>query len=136
MNTAQPKGYDFVLENIYRLNRYSGNDKMDNSKIITYGFSAFTKNIKSNLSQSYEITNNSNFHNEQGNENNLSDLLGSIEYYKNNEISYNFRYDLNDSYLKKQSIDYRSSSKYGDINVSYFDQNTEINNIVNIFIWN
>ena len=32
-----------ALENIYRLNRYSGNDKMDNSKRITYGLSAYTK---------------------------------------------------------------------------------------------
>ena len=32
-----------VLENIYRLNRYSGNDKMDNSKRITYGLMLILK---------------------------------------------------------------------------------------------
>ena len=48
---------------------------MDNSKRITFGLSAYTKNFESNLYQSYEFTNNSNFHKEQGNDDNLSDLL-------------------------------------------------------------
>ena len=61
---------------------------MDNSKRITYGLSAYTENFKSDLFQSYEFTDNSNFHEEQGNDDNLSDLLGSIEYYKDNEIHY------------------------------------------------
>ena len=89
---------------------------MDNSKRITYGFNAYTENFKSSFSQSYEFTNNSNFHKEQGNDDNLSDLLGSIEYLNNNEISYNFRYDLNDEYLKKQNINFKSNTKYGEIN--------------------
>ena len=59
------------------------------------------------------------------------DILGSIEYLDKNEIYYNFRYDLNDEYLKKQNIDYKSSNKYGDINLSYLDQNSKINNIIN-----
>ena len=122
---------DFSIENINRLNRYTGNDKMDNSKRISYGLSTTTHNLKSSLSQYYEFTNNSNFHTEQGNDDKASDVLGTIEYLGSNEISYNFRYDLNDSYLKKQNVDYKSSSKYGDINLSYFDQNTKINNIVN-----
>ena len=73
---------DFSMENIYRLSRYSGNDKMDNSKRISYGLSTFTENFKTSLSQSYEFTKNSNFHTEQGNDGNLSDILGSIEYLK------------------------------------------------------
>ena len=76
---------DFNIENIYRLNRFSGNDKMDNSKRITYGFDSYSQNFKSSLSQTYEITNNSNFHKEQGNNDNLSDLIGSVEYLKDNE---------------------------------------------------
>ena len=84
---------------------------MDNSKRITYGINAYTENFKSSLSQSYEFTNNSNFHKEQGNDDNLSDLLGSIEYLNNNELSYNFRYDLNDEYLKKQNINFKSKTK-------------------------
>ncbi len=122
---------DFSINNIYTLNRYSGNDKMDNSKRITYGISSYTENVKSSLSQTYEFTDNSNFHKEQGNDDNLSDLLGSIEYSDSNEISYNFRYDLDDSYVKKQSINLKSLTRIGDIELSYLDQNTKINNIIN-----
>ncbi len=121
---------DFSLENIYRLNRFSGNDKMDNSKRITFGVSAYNENFKSSLSQSYEFTENSNFHKEQGNDDNLSDLLGSIEYFNNNEVSYNFRYDVNDEYLKKQNVNLKTKTKYGDLNLSYLDQNSKINNII------
>ena len=48
---------------------------MDNSKRITYGLMLIQINFKSSISQSYEFTNNSNFHKEQGNDDNLSDLL-------------------------------------------------------------
>ena len=121
---------DFNIDNIYRLNRFSGNDKMDNSKRITFGLSAYTSNFNSKLYQSYEFTKNSNFHKEQGNDNNLSDLIGSIEYYKDNEISYNFRYDVNDAYLKKQNINLKSVMTYGTVELSYLDENSKINNIV------
>ncbi len=121
---------DFSIENIYRLNRYSGNDKLDNSKRITYGLNVFKENFKSSLSQSYEFSENSNFHKEQGNDDNLSDLLGVIEYFNNNELSYNFRYDINDQYLKKQNINFNSKSSIGEINLSYLDQNTKINDII------
>ena len=121
---------DFNINNIYRLNRFSGNDKMDNSKRITFGISAFTPNFKTSLSQSYEFTNNSNFHDEQGNDDNLSDLLGSLEYLNKNEILYNFRYDLNDAFLKKQNVNLKFPSKYGEFNISYLDENSKVNNIL------
>ena len=121
---------DFSTENIYRLNRYSGNDKMDNSKRISYGLSTFTENFKTSLSQSYEFTKNSNFHTEQGNDGNLSDILGSIEYFKDNELSYNFRYDLDDSYLKQQNVNFKSDTEFGELNLSYLDQNSKANNII------
>ena len=121
---------DFNIDNVYRLNRFSGNDKMDNSKRITFGLSAYTSNFNSNIFQSYEFTKNSNFHKEQGNDDNLSDLLGSIKYYKENELSYNFRYDINDAYLKKQNINLKSDMTIGTFNLSYLDENSKTNNIV------
>ena len=121
---------DFSIENIYRLNRFSGNDKLDNSKRITFGFNAYTKNVKSSIFQSYEFSKNSNFHKEQGNDDNLSDLLGSINYNNKNELSYGFRYDVNDSYLKQQNININSDTKFGKLSLSYLDQNSKTNNIV------
>ena len=99
-------------------------------KELHIGINAFTPNFKTLLSQTYEFTDNSNFHSEGGNENNLSDILGSLEYKKLNEIVYNFRYDLDESYLKKQNISFNSDSKYGNVNFSYLDQNSKINNII------
>ncbi len=121
---------DFTIENIYRLNRYSGSDKMDNSKRISYGFNVYANKFSSTISQSYEFTDNSNFHKEQGNENNLSDLLGSLEYIDNYELNYNFRYDLENSFLKNQNINIKSHSKFGELNISYLDQNSKVNEIV------
>ena len=121
---------DFSIENIYRLNRYSGNDKLDNSKRTTYGVNLFTENFKANVSQSFEFTNNSNFHRDQKNENKLSDILGSLGYFDKNELSYNFRYDYNNSYLKKQNVNFKSKTNYGMIELSYLDQNSKVNQIV------
>ena len=103
---------------------------MDNSKRISYGIQAYTNNIKSSISQSYEFTENSNFHREQGNDNNLSDLLGSIEYLNQNRLSYNFRYDMNNSYLKSQNINFSTNTLIGDFNIGYLDQNSKVNNII------
>ena len=47
-----------------------------------------------------------------------------------NELSYNFRYDLNDEYLKKQNIDIKSKTKLGELGFSYLDQNSKINEII------
>jgi len=121
---------DFSLGNVYRLNRFSGNDKLDNSKRITYGVNSYTKNFKSTISQTYEFTENSNFHNEQGNDSNLSDLLGNFEYFKKNKLSYNFRYDFNDTYLKNQNVNYVHYTNLGEVDISYLDQNSKVNNIV------
>ena len=121
---------EFSIDNAFRLNRFSGNDKMDNSKRITFGLNTYRDNFSSSLSQSYEFTKNSNFHKDQGNDDNLSDLLGSFEYLNNNELSYNFRYDVNDEYLKQQNINGKSYTALGEINLSYLDQNSKINNIV------
>ena len=120
----------FTLANISSLNRYIGSDKMDNSKRINYGFKAYNDVIKLNLSQSYEFTDNSNFHKEQGNDDNLSDLLGSIEYYKVNTVNYNFRYDANERYLKRQNINLKSPTLIGDLNLSYLDQRSKVDDII------
>ena len=103
---------------------------MDNSKRINYGLSAYNDEFKFQISQSYEFTDNSNFHKEQGNDDNLSDLLGEIEYINKNELSYNFRYDLNDEYLKKQNVNLKSDTKFGEINLLYLDENSKVNDIV------
>ena len=84
---------------------------MDNSKRVSYGVSAYSDVFKLNLFQLYEFTENSNFHKDQGNETNLSDLIGSIEYLNKTELKYNFRYNMNSKYLKNQSFNYQNKTK-------------------------
>ena len=121
---------DFSEENIYRLNRYSGNDRMDNSKRVMFGINGFTENIKSSLSQTYEFTENSNFHKEQDNDDNLSDLIGEVNYSDKNELGYNFRYDWDDSYLKKQNLRSKINTNFGEVNLSYLDQKSKVNDLI------
>ena len=105
---------------------------MDNSKRVKYGINIYNDFWKFNLSQMYEFTDNSNFHIESGNDDNLSDLLGLLEYNNNDKskISYNFRYDFDNSLLKKQNIDFRSESKIGNYTISYLDEKSISNNII------
>ena len=121
---------NFGLDNSYELNRYSGNDKMDNSKRLNLGFSSYNDNLKLDIFQSYEFTDKSDFHKEQGNDNNLSDLLGSLEFNNIRRINYNFRYDLNSKYLKNQSLNIKTDTKVGNVEVSYLDQQKKSDGII------
>ena len=120
---------NFSIDNSGKLNRYSGTDKLDNSKRINYGITVDNKYIKFNILQFYEFTKNSNFHEEQGNNHHLSDLLGSIDYNNKNKFSYNFRYDVNDEFLKEQNINSNILASYGNWNFSYLDQKSKNNNL-------
>ena len=77
------------------LNRYTGSDRLfDNSKRLVSSLNIYNEDLKINLSQSYEFTDNSNFHKDIGNEDNLADFLGSLKYKRNSNIfDYNLRYD-------------------------------------------
>ena len=120
----------FTLNNISSLNRYSGSDKMDNSKRVNFGFEINNNKLKLELSQLYEFTNNSNFHLEQGNDDYLSDFLGSFEYKNINSLSYNFRYDHKDNFIKKQNVDSYFKTHLGEINIAYLDQKSKTDEII------
>ena len=63
----------YTSNNEIALNRYTGNDRLDNSKRFVTSFSINNENLFTNLSQSYEFTNNSNFHKDSGNKDKLAD---------------------------------------------------------------
>ncbi len=120
----------FTLNNFSSLNRYSGTDKIDNSKRINYGINISNEKINFNLSQTYEFTDNSNFHYEQGNDDHLSDLLGSLKYDGNNKISYNFRYDSNDKFMKQQNIIFNKENDIANFNISYLDKKSKTDELI------
>ena len=121
---------NYSLLNSTQLNRFNGTDKIDNSKRLNFGFDIYNNKLKLNLSQTYEFTDNSNYHNEQGNDDNLSDLLGSLNYSNTNELNYNFRYDVDDDFLKEQNIIMKSFNKLGQLSFSYLNQKKKTNNII------
>ena len=122
----------FSIENNYNLNRYSGTDKLDNSKRINFGLDLSIKKLKFEFSQLYELSNNSNYHSEMGNNDKLSDILSRLSYSNKNNglITYNIRYDTDISRLKNQSFAYSENNKFGDFDVSYLDERKETNNIL------
>ena len=72
-------------------NSVSGNFLLSLPSGNNYGINVDNGRIKLALSQNYEFTNNSNYHKEQGNNNNLSDLHGNAGYTNDNmNIGYNF----------------------------------------------
>ena len=122
----------YSANNEISLNRYTGSDRLDNSKRLVSSFNVDNENLTMNLSQSYEFTDNSNFHNETGNDDNLGDLLGSFKYNKHlKNFEYNFRYDHENRYLKQQNVNYENKNKFGEIELSYLDQKSKTDTIVN-----
>ena len=121
----------FSIENIKRLNRFTGSDKLDNSKRLDYGLEINNQKFNLKLSQYYEFTNNSSYHIEQGNDDHLSDLLGEINYSDAYNMNYNFRYDFNDNLVKEQNVTLSSKTNLGDISLSYLDQKSKTGNIIN-----
>ncbi len=116
----------YTIDNNQNLNRYTGNDKLDNSKRINLSFNVYNDNFDAILWQSYEFTNNSNFHYSQGNEKKISDMLGNIQF-KNNNLStnYNFRYSSTHNYVKKQNFDVNYENKLGLLKLNYLDQKSK-----------
>ncbi len=116
---------DISIENLTNLNRYTGTDKIDNSKRLNYGIKVNNNSIRLNLSSYYEFSNNSNFHKDQNNDDHLSDLIGSFEISNKLNTSYNFRYDFADNFFKEQDIIMKYPSKFGNLTVSYLDQKSK-----------
>ena len=121
----------FSIENVKRLNRFTGSDKLDNSKRLDYGLEINNQKFNLKLSQYYEFTNNSSYHIEQGNDDHLSDLLGEINYSDTYNMNYNFRYDFNDNLVKEQNVTLSSKTNLGDISLSYLDQKSKTGKIIN-----
>ena len=121
----------FLIENNISLNRFTGTDKLDNSKRLNLGFNIEGNNLNLDILQTYEFTENSNFHYSQGNENKLSDLLGQINYKNDNySTQYNFRYDHNDEFIKSQNLEYKLDSRIGNFKLNYLDQKSKTDEII------
>ncbi len=121
----------YTIENNSNLNRYSGTDKLDNSKRLDLSFNIKNDFLNGTVWTAYEFTNNSNYHYTQGNEKKLSDLLGNLSL--TNEkygTAYNFRYDPHNNYMKNQNIELSYENKLGDYKINYLDQKNKTEDII------
>ena len=100
--------YSLLTSNI--LNRYTGTDKLDNSKRINYGIDISKDAIKFSLSQSYEFDANSNYNKDLGLNDYMSDLLGRISFDGlNNDLQHDFRFNVDQGLIKSQSFIYKNT---------------------------
>ena len=126
----------FSLLNIASLNRFTGSDKLDNSKRANYGIEinkAFKKegNIRGALSQSYEFDKNSHYNKEVGLRDYMSDLLGNSNLSTTmNSISHDFRFNVDQGKIQSQSLNYGNTSKLGTLGAIYYEDKIENNSIL------
>ena len=91
----------YTIENNTNLNRFTGTDKLDNSKRLDLSFNIKNDFLNGTLWSTYEFTKNSNYHFTQGNEKNLSDILGNLRLTNNKfDTLYEFRFDHHNNYMK------------------------------------
>jgi len=121
-----------TITNNSNLNRYSGSDKLDNSKRINFAINMQKNNSTLKLSQNYEFTKNSNYHKESGNYDYLSNLLVNYKYEdKLNIISYDITYDPNEDFVKSQYISAKHENNFFVGDVTYLDEKNIVNDVVN-----
>ena len=126
----------FSLLNFDSLNRFTGTDKLDNSKRANYGIEinkTFKKegSIRGALSQSYEFDNNSQYNKEVGLKDYMSDLLGSSSLSTgNNSLTHDFRFNVDQGVIKSQSLNYTNTSKLGSLGAVYYEDKIENNSIL------
>ena len=121
----------YTIKNNSSLNRYSGTDKLDNSKRLDLSFNIKNNILNGTLWTTYEFTDNSNYHYTQGNKKKLSDLLSDINLTKEKySASYNSRFDPHDNYMKSQNIKISYENKIANYNLNYLDQKNKTEDII------
>ncbi len=121
----------YAIENNSNLNRYSGTDKLDNSKRLDLSLNLKNNIFSGTLWGTYEFTNNSNYHYTQDNEKKLSDFIGEMNLNKKKYFtSYNFRYDPHNNYMKNQNIEFSFNNRIGNYKLGYLDQKSKNDGII------
>ena len=121
----------YTIETNSNLNRYSGTDKLDNSKRLDLSFNIKNDIINGTLLSAYEFTDNSNYHYSQGNEKKLSDFLGNLSLNKEKySASYNFRFNPHNNFMKSQNTNFSYENKIGNYKLSYLDEKNKSGDVI------
>ena len=131
VSNEESTNHSYSLLNAASLNRYTGSDKLDNSKRVNYGVDIVKKPFKLMLSQSYEFDANSNYNQDVGLRDYMSDLLGSITYGGiNNQLSHGFRFNVDQGLIQSQTISLDNKNLLGAVGITYSQQRVEDNMIL------
>ena len=121
----------YNLMNNNSLNRYTGTDKLDNSKRMNYGVEINKNPIKFSLSQSYEFDANSNYNVDMGLRDYMSDLLGQLKFDgTNNKLTHDVRLNVDQGLIKSQTLSFDNTNIIGSTNIKYSQEREENNSIL------
>ena len=122
----------YSLLNYQDLNRYVGSDKLDNSQRINYSVDFIKNNFTSKISQSYEFNENSNYNQDIGLKDSLSDILFNSNYKKEKlEVNYENRINVDIGEIRNQSLSLNHENIIGTYNFAYNQTKLEKNSILN-----
>ena len=121
----------YSLLNNSALNRFTGTDKLDNTKRVNYGLDLSKDLFKFEIAQSYEIDANSTYNKEVGLKDYMSDLLGASSYSgEKNILSHSFRLNVDQGKIASQNFNYSNSSNIGTFTLGYNEEKKEVNSIL------
>ena len=113
------------------LNRYSGTDRLDNSKRIYYGLELSTTMFTSKISQNYEIDLESDYNKENSNTENFSDAYFENGLtYKLTSLNHSLRYSPQLEKIRSQSLGATNKNVLGIFGISYLDEKKESNSML------
>tara|TARA_Y100000590_G_C15740221_1_gene1020022 strand:+ start:1135 stop:3357 length:2223 start_codon:yes stop_codon:yes gene_type:complete len=132
ISNEESTDYQYTLLNFNDLSRYTGTDKLENSKRISYGIDIIKDNFKAELGQSYEFDKERNeYTSKVGLNDYMSDILGSAKFDgESNNLLYNFRFNTDQGLMKFHNITHENQSFLGNTNISYSKERKEVNSIL------
>lgn len=126
-------GLEFDTSNLFRLNRYAGDDRLDGGQRVAYGLRAgWTGNsgasVTGSFGQSYDFADDPNFPTGSGLENSLSDYVGNVNVALPDIADASYALRLDSETFDPREHDLRAvigpSWLNAAVNYLYIDQNT------------
>ena len=132
ISNEESTDYQYTLLNFDALSRYTGTDKLENSKRLSYGIEVEKNRFNLELGQSYEFDKERNDYTKNvGLNDYMSDLLGTSKYDGiNNDLTYNFRFNVDQGLMKSHSLSLANKNILGSMSIGYSQSRKEINSIL------
>ena len=132
ISNEESTDYKYTLLNFDSLSRFTGTDKLENSKRLSYGVDLNKDRFTLELGQSYEFDKDrNNYTKNVGLNDYMSDLLGNAKYDgTNSDLLYNFRFNVDQGLMKSHGVTYKNESILGISSLGYSQSRKEVNSIL------